>query len=177
LKGGGHLLGATAEQFFSAGSVGELMRACEATDWKTVKNVAKSSGHESKSAIKLRSSDHIVQERPLSQRVDIWSSHVLGTESHPDHPRWDSAQSWEISQQFERPADSQGFRTAQDVLDHFVLHNELDALRSARGEIPAPLDNLQFTAERILSQKFVSEEICSGHRILDREIDADTANR
>lgn len=48
LKGGGHLLGETAEQFFSVGSVGELMRACEARDWKTVKNVVKSAGHESK---------------------------------------------------------------------------------------------------------------------------------
>ncbi|HEY4050172.1 MAG TPA: hypothetical protein VGM27_25195 [Acidobacteriaceae bacterium] len=120
---------------------------------------------------------HIVLERPLSQRVDVWSSHVLGTESDPEHPRRDSAQNWEISQQFEWPADSQGFRTAQDVLDPFVLHNELDALGSARREIPAPLDNLQFTAERILPQKSVSEEICNGHRILNREIDADAANR
>lgn len=48
LKGGGHLLGQTAEQFFSVGSVGELMRACEARDWKTVRSVVKSSGNESK---------------------------------------------------------------------------------------------------------------------------------
>ena len=93
---------------------------------------------------------------------------MFGTESDPDHQRRDSAQNWESSQQFERPADSQGFRAAQDVLDHFVLHNELDALGSARGEIPAPLDNLQFAAERVLPQKFVSEEICSSHRVLNR---------
>src|SRR3974390_2028719 len=48
LKGGGHLLGETAEQFFSIGSVGELVRACEAKDWKTVKHLAKTSDHESK---------------------------------------------------------------------------------------------------------------------------------
>jgi hypothetical protein len=48
LKGGGHLLGESAEQFFSVGSVGELMRACEARDWRTVKNVVKSSVPESK---------------------------------------------------------------------------------------------------------------------------------
>ena len=48
LKGGGHLLGETTEQFFSIGSVGELVRACEAKDWKTVKGLAKTSDHESK---------------------------------------------------------------------------------------------------------------------------------
>ena len=48
LKGGGHLLGETAEQFFSIGSVGELVRACEAKDWKTVKHLAKTSDHEFK---------------------------------------------------------------------------------------------------------------------------------
>ena len=42
LKGGGHLLGETAEQFFSIGPVGELVRACEAKDWKTVKHLASS---------------------------------------------------------------------------------------------------------------------------------------
>ncbi len=41
LKGGGHLLGETAEHFFSEGAVGQLLRACEASDWKTVKQLAK----------------------------------------------------------------------------------------------------------------------------------------
>ena len=41
LKGGGHLLGETAEHFFSEGSVGQLLRACEAGDWKAVKQLAK----------------------------------------------------------------------------------------------------------------------------------------
>ena len=48
LKGGGHLLGETVEQFFSIGSVGELVRACEEKDWKTVKHLAKTSDHEFK---------------------------------------------------------------------------------------------------------------------------------
>lgn len=48
LKGGGHVLGESAEQFFSAGSVGELMRACEGRDWKAVKNLAKTANRESK---------------------------------------------------------------------------------------------------------------------------------
>jgi hypothetical protein len=41
LTGGGHLLGETAEQFFSVGAVGQLLRACEAGDWKAVKQLAK----------------------------------------------------------------------------------------------------------------------------------------
>ena len=36
LRGGGHLLGETAEQFFSESFVGDVLRACEAKDWKTV---------------------------------------------------------------------------------------------------------------------------------------------
>ena len=41
LRGLGHVLGETAEQFFSVGSVGELVRACDKKDWKTVKHLAK----------------------------------------------------------------------------------------------------------------------------------------
>jgi len=41
LKGGGHLLGETAEYFFSEGAVGRLLRACESADWKVVKQLAK----------------------------------------------------------------------------------------------------------------------------------------
>jgi hypothetical protein len=40
LRGDGHLLGETAEQFFSEGFVGDMLRACQASDGKTVfKNV------------------------------------------------------------------------------------------------------------------------------------------
>jgi hypothetical protein len=41
LKGGGHLLGETAEHFFSEGVVGQLLRACESADWKVVKQLAR----------------------------------------------------------------------------------------------------------------------------------------
>jgi hypothetical protein len=48
LKGGGHLLGETAEHFFSQGAVGRLLRACEAADWKAVKQLAKAVDPDSK---------------------------------------------------------------------------------------------------------------------------------
>jgi len=41
LRSLGHVVGETAEQFFSVGSVGELVRACSKKDWKTVKYLAK----------------------------------------------------------------------------------------------------------------------------------------
>src|SRR5260370_27983765 len=41
LKGAGHLLGETAERFFSEDSVGQLLLACQAGDWKAVKQLAK----------------------------------------------------------------------------------------------------------------------------------------
>src|ERR1700693_234787 len=41
LKGGGHLLGETAEHFFSESAVGQLLRTCEAGEWKAVKQLAK----------------------------------------------------------------------------------------------------------------------------------------
>lgn len=52
LKGGGHLLGETAEHFFSEGAVGQLLRACEAGDWKAVKQLAKAADPASKPNVK-----------------------------------------------------------------------------------------------------------------------------
>jgi hypothetical protein len=47
LRGGGHLLGETAEQFFSEALAGEMQQACERRDWKIVKQLAKN-GSETK---------------------------------------------------------------------------------------------------------------------------------
>jgi hypothetical protein len=44
----GHVLGETAEQFFSVGSVGELVHACDTKDWKTVKYLAMTVEQQSK---------------------------------------------------------------------------------------------------------------------------------
>ncbi len=48
LRGGGHLLGETAEQFFSEGFVGDILRACQGRDWKGVSQLSKDVGHASK---------------------------------------------------------------------------------------------------------------------------------
>jgi hypothetical protein len=48
LKGGGHSLGESAEHFFSEGAAGELLRTCQAGDWKAVKQLAKAANPGSK---------------------------------------------------------------------------------------------------------------------------------
>jgi hypothetical protein len=52
LKGGGHLLGESAEQFFSEGYVGDVLRACQAQDWKTVNHLTRSADRSSKKKAK-----------------------------------------------------------------------------------------------------------------------------
>jgi hypothetical protein len=52
LKGGGHLLGESAEQFYSEGYIGDVLRACEAEDWKSVSHLTKNVDHSSKKKAK-----------------------------------------------------------------------------------------------------------------------------
>jgi hypothetical protein len=52
LRGDGHLLGETAEQFFSEGHVGHVLRACQAGDWKSVSHLSNSADHSSKNNAK-----------------------------------------------------------------------------------------------------------------------------
>jgi hypothetical protein len=62
LRGDGHLLGETAEQFFSEGSVGNTIRACETSDWKSV---SKTLGHTSKTNAK----DYCAKEKLAKQQA------------------------------------------------------------------------------------------------------------
>jgi hypothetical protein len=52
LKADGHLLGETAEQFFSEGFVGDMIRACQEKDWKSVRKLSKKSEDASKTGAK-----------------------------------------------------------------------------------------------------------------------------
>jgi hypothetical protein len=52
LRGGGHLLGETAVQFFSEGSDGDMLRACEGKNWKSVNQLSKNPGDTSKTSAK-----------------------------------------------------------------------------------------------------------------------------
>jgi hypothetical protein len=48
LKGDGHLLGETAEQFFSESQAGDVLRACQAGNWKSVTHLSKDADYSSK---------------------------------------------------------------------------------------------------------------------------------
>jgi hypothetical protein len=50
--GGGHSLGEAAEKFFSEGKVGDIDRACEEKDWKTVKQLSKGQDYSAKTNAK-----------------------------------------------------------------------------------------------------------------------------
>jgi hypothetical protein len=65
LRGGGHLLGETAKQFFSEGFAGDMQRACAAKDWKTMSQLSKSVGHASKSSAK----DYCARETLAEQQA------------------------------------------------------------------------------------------------------------
>jgi hypothetical protein len=62
LRGGGHLLGETAEQFFSEGFVGDMLRACQGSDWKSV---SKNVGHMSRTNVK----DYCEKEKLAKQQA------------------------------------------------------------------------------------------------------------
>lgn len=65
LKGDGHLLGETAEQFFSEGFVGDLQRACQGRDWKSVRQLSRNADSGSKSNAK----DFCAKEKVAKQQA------------------------------------------------------------------------------------------------------------
>ena len=73
LKGGGHLLGETAEHFFSESAVGQLLRACEAGDWKAVKQLAKAVDPASKPSPKI----FVLERRSSNNKLQ--AGHVKST--------------------------------------------------------------------------------------------------
>jgi hypothetical protein len=65
LRGGGHLLGETAGQFFSEGVVGDTLRACQRKDWKSVSQLFKYAGDASKAYAK----DYCAKEKLAQQQA------------------------------------------------------------------------------------------------------------
>jgi hypothetical protein len=65
LRGGGHLLGETAEQFFSEGFVGDMQRACQARNWRTVSQLFKNADPESK----FNARDYCAKEKVAKQQA------------------------------------------------------------------------------------------------------------
>ena len=65
LRGGGHLLGETSEQFFSEGFVGDIQQACQTGNWKSVGQLFKNAGHVSKANAK----DYCAKEKLAKQQA------------------------------------------------------------------------------------------------------------
>jgi len=65
LKGGGHLLGEAVEQFYSEAGIAEMLRACQAHDWKIVSRLLKDEAHPSKNSAK----DVCAEQEALKQKA------------------------------------------------------------------------------------------------------------
>jgi hypothetical protein len=65
LRGGGHLLDETAGQFFSEGFVGDMLRACQGKNWKSVNQLSKNTGNASKTNAK----DYCAKEMLVKQQA------------------------------------------------------------------------------------------------------------
>lgn len=76
LKGGGHVLGETVEQFYAESHVGELFSACQARDWKNVNQLYNSPEHSSKNTAKDVCAKHIHarQQATVGARVEYQGS-------------------------------------------------------------------------------------------------------
>jgi hypothetical protein len=66
LRGGGHLLGETAEQFYSEDYAGDILSACKARNWKTVSRLYKSIDASSK----LKAKDICAADTLIKQRAE-----------------------------------------------------------------------------------------------------------
>jgi len=66
LRGGGHLLGETAGQFFSEGFAADMVRACQGRDWKSVNKLSKNVGNASKANAKDYCAKEILAKQQAS---------------------------------------------------------------------------------------------------------------
>ena len=65
MKGAGHLLGEPAEQFFSEGFAGDVQRACQRKDWKTVRHLYQ----EATQTSKINAKDMCATEKIATQQA------------------------------------------------------------------------------------------------------------
>jgi hypothetical protein len=102
---------------------------------------------------------------------------MLWADAETDDTGRDSPQKWKFGEQahserrFDRP------RLTQYSGNDPALHGDLQPLRHASGELATPLDLAELgEVEPSFPQRF-EKNIGCGHGILDREIDADAADR
>lgn len=71
LRGAGHLLGETAEQFFSEGLGGDVLRACQGKDWKRVSQLFKNTGQVPKTSAKNYCAEEMLAEKQASSGIRL----------------------------------------------------------------------------------------------------------
>ena len=103
-------------------------------------------------------------------------SDVFGAEAEADEAGGDAAEEGPAVEETEGPSGSERFGTAEDAGDDVVLDDELKTLGGVRGKCSAPLDGFEIPCGESSVAKPRGEDVGGGDGILNREIDADTAN-
>src|SRR6266576_2714357 len=102
---------------------------------------------------------------------------MFRADAEPDDTRWDAPEKWNFSKQAHRERRPEPSGLDQHPCNDPALHGDLQPLRHARGQLAALLNPAQvFDRELSFPQRF-EENVSCRYRILNREIDTDTADR
>ena len=84
---------------------------------------------------------------------------------------------WTECKESEEQRGLQLIRTAEDPRDDPSLNQHLEPLGDARGELTPPLHQAQVVRGEPPQAQGFGEQVRRGDRVLDREVDADAADR
>lgn len=103
---------------------------------------------------------------------------MLGANSQSQHSSRNSTQDWKLPQQLEwQRKTPHRFAIAQSAANKPTMRENLKPLSHLGWKFPAFLDLMeQYLADRPMQQG-LRQDICRGNRVLDREIDAHSADR
>ena len=102
---------------------------------------------------------------------------VLRPKPHADDARRQPSQHREAAEQTHRPWRLRRHRATQHTADNAILDGNLHALRHARRELAATLHGAEIGQCRGALPQAWHEDVRRRHRVLDRQVDPDSADR
>src|SRR3712207_468767 len=102
---------------------------------------------------------------------------MLRSDSKSDQPGRDPAQKREVRAQPDQERRRDRARTTQNPRDEPILNEDLNPLRDARRQLAPLLHLTQMDRGEAALTQGRSQPVRRGHGVLDRQIDADSADR